>query len=410
MIHQEMRSKQVPKTPRFLYFGRLTHEKWFDRIISLAEYFLDNPTIGILEICWDWEMKENFLSQCFHKKWFLDAREQGRIDSTEEYSVIYHGRLDREFIQPILNRSHYTLMPSRFLETFWLSALESIEKGVPVIGSTKWGLYQFLLSHHGVSDERKDSHTTRAFLKKFDEVARSFSHEHWKSESAAVMNIAERYARDTWKQWVQKELSFERPNKILLLTDFSAPIGWIETHVQSVKNLLQEMGHECQIISAHSGKTKNLRIASFLLAYCNIFFAFRLKKIINEQRPDVIWMHSVNRAIWPVGLYPLKNLSARLVVTYHDLGFTTPYPSKTFHESEVPEFTLSAFFESGRWLNGIFGGVAALFKFFLLSMQKSYFRQASVHFVPSEFLVKYVTYQFWEDAHVVVLPHCKDIL
>ena len=47
-------------------------------------------------------------------------------------------------MNPILAASTYMLMPSRFLETFGLSALESVSYGVPIIGFCKGGLTQFV--------------------------------------------------------------------------------------------------------------------------------------------------------------------------------------------------------------------------------------------------------------------------
>jgi glycosyltransferase involved in cell wall biosynthesis len=40
----------------------------------------------------------------------------------------YFGWQDKKFINEYLKKSHFTLMPSKFLETFGLTALESLIK------------------------------------------------------------------------------------------------------------------------------------------------------------------------------------------------------------------------------------------------------------------------------------------
>lgn len=258
--------------PHFIFFGRLSYEKWFDRVILFAQYLFDNPWVGVLEICWEGDLQDDLMVTCQKHNGFVDTRfmkwetHESYLNS-ESVVVIYHGRVSRDVVDSILKRSHYSLMPSRFLETFWLSALESIERGVPVIGSTKGGLSQFLLSHQGVDDFLRDEHTTRAYLLKFDTIARSFTYEYWKSESAAVLDVAQRYTKDIWMDEVREEFDLIGARKILLLSDFSAPIGGIETHVSSISSILREMGYECRVLHANSGKTPLIRVYRFSLLF-----------------------------------------------------------------------------------------------------------------------------------------------
>lgn len=55
----------------------------------------------------------------------------------DEPKVYFFGWQSHSVIRDILSISHFSLMPSRFLETFGLSALESLSEGVPVIGFQK---------------------------------------------------------------------------------------------------------------------------------------------------------------------------------------------------------------------------------------------------------------------------------
>ncbi|HMY80465.1 MAG TPA: glycosyltransferase [Candidatus Absconditabacterales bacterium] len=59
--------------------------------------------------------------------------------------VSYHGQVALKSILSILPEYDYLLMPSQFLETFGLTALDAASCGVPTIGFAKGGLSQFIL-------------------------------------------------------------------------------------------------------------------------------------------------------------------------------------------------------------------------------------------------------------------------
>ncbi len=56
---------------------------------------------------------------------------------TEESKIYFFGFQPQKIVHTFLSVSHFCLMPSRFLETFGLAALESLARGVPVIGFAK---------------------------------------------------------------------------------------------------------------------------------------------------------------------------------------------------------------------------------------------------------------------------------
>lgn len=52
-------------------------------------------------------------------------------------NVIFHGRGEHEHVMRLLKEKDFCLMPSLIIETFGLSALESLRAGTPVIGFQK---------------------------------------------------------------------------------------------------------------------------------------------------------------------------------------------------------------------------------------------------------------------------------
>lgn len=90
----------------------------------------------------------------FHIRWRWSL-EQKVIETSKLYPnyVIYHGRESFDNIKKKIQTFQYSIMPSIFLETFWLTALESCMLWLPVVGYAKWWLKQFILSQYDCTDK-----------------------------------------------------------------------------------------------------------------------------------------------------------------------------------------------------------------------------------------------------------------
>lgn len=118
---------------RLIFYGRLTSEKWFDIILRWIDKYKWSQIINNIkiDIYWDWELAE-------------ETQKMILINAFE--NIVYHGWQPFSIIKNAISDADYALMPSRFLETFWLSALESCELWKPIIWWSKWWLEQFVLS------------------------------------------------------------------------------------------------------------------------------------------------------------------------------------------------------------------------------------------------------------------------
>jgi len=113
----------------FIFFGRLEYSKWIDLIIDFIFNYPDfcKEKAFNFYIFWDWGY----------------AREIENLENKFDF-VRYFWWQSKDLIKKYLRKSDFTLMPSRFLETFGLSALESLAEWIPVIWFKKWGLKQFV--------------------------------------------------------------------------------------------------------------------------------------------------------------------------------------------------------------------------------------------------------------------------
>ena len=62
----------------------------------------------------------------------------------ESRSVQIYGHLDKIALNTLMDSLDLVLMPSLFLETFGLVALETLSHGIPVIGFARGGLIDFI--------------------------------------------------------------------------------------------------------------------------------------------------------------------------------------------------------------------------------------------------------------------------
>lgn len=104
-------------SPRFVFVGRLVREKGFDMVIEVAKTFLSHEKHkGLLEIYGSGPLQKDLILELFRFPGFFDASGGGVIPPGAQ--VVYFGHMSGERVKEALERAHYLLMPSRFLETF----------------------------------------------------------------------------------------------------------------------------------------------------------------------------------------------------------------------------------------------------------------------------------------------------
>lgn len=131
-------------------------------------------------------------------------------------------------------------MPSTFLETFGLSALESLSRGVPVAGFSKGGIVPFLL------DDALRLPEGENFLRSLQILANAPDSvvDEWKAKAASVVSG---YSEQAFLTRLRSLLPKES-KKILLVTDFVGNIGGIETYVKNLSDTLVSAGYEVRTV------------------------------------------------------------------------------------------------------------------------------------------------------------------
>jgi len=198
----------------FIYFWRLEKEKWFWLLLYFIWKFWElkfhdkdkfsniSSKIRIF-IFWDWNKKKELLSYFDNKDlywndiWIVKNLENlsdneiiWKINKDNQKFIYYFWKRNFEVIKTFLSFSHYEFVPSLFLETFWLSALEWAVNQVIPIWFDKENIKNFLLKKYTITDS---SNLAENFSKKIFEIIENFNLENHKKESIENKKLVEKF-------------------------------------------------------------------------------------------------------------------------------------------------------------------------------------------------------------------------
>ncbi len=367
----------------FIFLGRLTKEKWFDLVLEIVKKHQNSDKINF----WIFGKWDKFFEDKINKI------------GGDQAGVKYFGWQNRKTIKNYLWKSHYCLMPSRFLETFGLSALESISEWVPVIWFSKWWLEQFILEDFDIS--RQDWQND---FEKLDNIIKSIIENQNKEEYETISNQLKEKSKDYSKEsWLTKFQKISGKNKkIIMVSDYIENIGWIENYILESSKLLSQSWYQVDKFWL-SGKLIKYKKLLMPLVWFNVFAYFGLRKKIKEFKPDIIWIHSASRYLWWL---PLLNCRWKTtLMMYHDLGYFHPYPSQVYEEKQVVEFGFINFIKQANSKNPLIIFLVSLKYLSILITRKVLLKVVNCHLIPSDFMKKFLKNWGVDRDKIVVLKH-----
>ena len=194
----------------FVFFGRLDTEKWFGQIIYFLSYLQDlkftdrelykkiMKNIRIF-IFWDGEKRQSLLDTfqwediTWKDIWIINDYSKEKdllwlIDQNNK-NIYYFWKRKFDEIKYFLSFSHYNLVPSLFLETFWLSAAEWAINWLVNIGYDKQNITNFILKDFKINPERP----TKYFIDKLIEIINNYNIEERKKNSLESKKLASEF-------------------------------------------------------------------------------------------------------------------------------------------------------------------------------------------------------------------------
>lgn len=378
-----------------IFFGRLEQEKWFDIIVDALEllqnkYWVLNFDFNIF---WDWTLRSRLLDNPILKTYIWK-------------NIFYHWRVWKDIIEKYLKISHFTVVPSRFLETFGLVALESLALWVPVIWFKKWGLREFVFDNLDISsqDWSNDIEKLANLIKSFeflDDMA-------WQDLSSKSLEVSKKYEYDLWINKFD-EISFWS-KKILMVSDYLPVIWWIENYISTLNNILSKSWYEVRLFwhKWFGWKIpKWFRLISLPFTWFNIWRAVKLTIEIIRFKPDLIRFHSINRFMWWMIPFVASFFGAKKFIMFHDFGYFHPYPSKVYEESQLDyKLSLKSFLMEA-WSIWIFSKLNVFLKYLSSKLINIVLKKnIDLYLVPSSFMKKIVEKNYSIDSKkIVTLNH-----
>jgi len=329
-----------------LYYWRLEKEKWFDQLI-LAIKELNKQKIDF----------EIFI--------FGSGSLEAELLKIKENNVHYFGWQPLERIKQYLANIDYCVMPSEFLETFGLSALNALSRGLPVIWYKKWWLDPFIFQECNLF-LAKGNTTSERLTSMITKLSKKTNPERIKDKSALeekIQKILPNYTEESWVKRFEELYQSCHPEcnggscivkidssaklqndkfwkKIILVSDFINKAWWIETYIHDVKKILENVWYE---VILRWWKLPSWFLWKFKKWFWLVYFpfnridAYKFKKILKKENPDLIWFNSLLRWLGPnvvkvAGKWRKKNKSdCKLWMMYHDFWYFYAYPSQLFH-------------------------------------------------------------------------------
>lgn len=368
---------QKNKELHITFIGRLEKEKGIEILIACIKKSIVEDRNIVWHICGIGSYQSE-LEKLNTERWMNHLYQQ---------PIHIYGYLDREKINSVLDKSDLVMMPSLFLETFGLVALETLSEWVPVVWFSQGGLTNFIhpvlaLDVYAPVD---------SFFRILDNWVfplmdiSEFSHENWISKLTELT------------EWV---------DRILLVNDYLSMVWWAEQYIYSLARALRSIGKTVEVFGYAWKANRLIRIWLMFLSPFAFWRATLLDKKIQEFSPDLIWMQSILRYIGPHGVRSISKSKSKKYITHHDLGLITPRPSGIYSEVDIPCSP-----NLGDWIPkklSLFGILAILPKWSMIRYIWSYLQKNTItHIFPSKWMQSF--FQKYIDTIPIIFPHTTTI-
>lgn len=359
---------QKNKSIHITYIWRLVPEKWVWFIIDCIEKWREIGKNIVWHICGDGSYMEKF-------------RELEKYDKSD---ICIYGHIGRSELDAVLSITDLVLMPSLFLETFWLVALDTLERWVPVCGFARGGLTRFI--HPSLILDPEHS------LDSFFQILYT-----WVFPLQDISSLS----YDLWLEQLS-ELTYGI-DRILLVSDYTGIIGWAEQYLSDLVLALRSIGKEVDMYWYIWNLGQRMRLWLMMLTPVAFWRGILLDKKIKQYQPDLIWMQWVLRYIWPYWVRIISRYPGRKYITHHDLGLITPYPSRIYSEWDIPMSP-----SIGDWVSHSSIDMARIFvlvcKWCSISSIWYYLNSSNVmHMIPSTWMELYL--RRYTPNIIKVFPH-----
>jgi glycosyltransferase involved in cell wall biosynthesis len=338
------------------FIWRLETEKGIDILVQVLE-----------RVQSDKELRNTLV---FHIIWvgsFFEDLE--KIKKNWNIHLHIYGKLSHNEVLTEIKKWDLLCMPSRFLETFWLVALEALSEWVRVCWPKVGGLKELISPGLDISMK----HPVEDILK----ILIRIHH-----DTNIIQDSLIQYSYWNWKknlEWIIQD----RKN-ILIIHDYNRVIWWAEVYIDFLQHEIRSSGWHVKRFW-HTGSISRVsRIIQAVIAPLAFWRYFEVKNIIQKSHADLIWIHSILRYIWPWWILAIMRSNREVIMSHHDLGLIVPRPSKLESEDQIPHvLSLKDFVRNSQnpleW-------ILRSIKYIYIKLIWILLEWISTHIVPSDFM------------------------
>ncbi len=346
----------------FLFVGRLEKEKGIDILLKILDDKRNQKGNWQWHIFWDGSFLED-------------------LKKRENEKIFVHGQVDSKTLNTFFTKANLTFMPSRFLETFGLVALESLSCGTPVCGFKKGGLEDMIPPSLALDEKNP--------VESFFEIVKNADFE---------LENTEKFSYENWLKNLENLVKNHK--KILLVSDYKTHVGGAETYTTNLKKSLENLGKTVKIVGYEKEISPLMRKFLFILSPFAFWRGRALQKEIEKFNPDLIWCGTIMRYFWPWGVKTIaKNRNIKKYITHHDIGLICKSPSKIYDENQIPKsLKLSDWIRRER---NIFSILITTGKWLYIRWIWKYISHFDTHLAPAKWLQNHLP----KNISVQVFPH-----
>lgn len=209
--------------------------------------------------------------------------------------------------------------------------------------------------------------------------------------------------------------------RILEINKFNYARRGAERHFLDLVHLLKRRGHEVAVFAMHHPENQSSEFSRFFPSFVGyhsseaalwqrivgtlrIFWSFeahrKMKKLLENWKPDIAHIHNIYHQISPSILSPLKERGIPIVMTVHDYHLISPDKDQYYHEvgESYWKFLLKKKYSfTKRFL--------LVLKMYWESAWKPYEKYVDLFVVPSSYVRDVMLSAGIEKSKIVVLPH-----
>ena len=363
-----------------LFYWRLEKEKWFDQLVLAIKELNKKKVDFEIFIFWKWSL-------------------ESQIFEVHDKNVHFFWWKPLDEIKKYLSNIDYCLMPSEFLETFGLSALNALSRWVPVIWYKKWWLEPFIFQECNLFLAKWDT-TAERIISIVEKLAKKTNPERIKDKEELdwkIKKLLSEYTEDARYERFLSFTNFKKEDwwkKILIISDFINKAWGIETYIHDVKNLLESKWHEVILwwsTLPSWAKWQRKKRVWLLLSPFNFWSSSDLKDVLEKENPDIIWFNSLLRWLGPNVVKVAwkwrkqEKADTNFWMMYHDFWYFYPFPSELYHiEDCKTPLTKKNFVSAYKWKN-LVTKLAVICKYYRLQpLKKILKKEVDLHLSPSD--------------------------